>query len=67
LQICNYGEEIIVPPPIMVRVKNATEKLKNNKPRGVDNLQAELLKYGNKEMVKKTTYNSSNMDNGGDI
>jgi hypothetical protein len=66
-QICNYGGEIIQPPPIMEGVNNATEKLKNNKSQGVDTLQAELLKYGGKEMVKNTTYYSSNMNNGRDL
>jgi hypothetical protein len=64
VKICNYGEEIIMLPPIMEGVKNAAKKLTNNKPQRVDNLQAELLKYDGKEMVTKTTYHSSNMDNG---
>jgi hypothetical protein len=50
-QICNYGEKTIQPPPIMEEVEN--EKLKNNISPGLDNLQAELLKYGGKEMVNK--------------
>jgi hypothetical protein len=53
MQICSYSEEIIQPLPIMKGVNNATEKLKNNKSQGVDTLQAELLKYGGKEIVKK--------------
>jgi hypothetical protein len=35
----------------MEEAKNAIEKLKNSKSPGLDNLQAELLKYGGKEMV----------------
>jgi hypothetical protein len=37
----------------MEEVENAIEKLKNNVSPGLDNLQAELLKYGGKEMVNK--------------
>jgi hypothetical protein len=37
-----------VPPPIMEGIKNEAEKLKNNEPQKVGNLQAELLKYGDK-------------------
>lgn len=35
----------------MEEAKNTIEKLKTSKSPGLDNLQAELLKYGGKEMV----------------
>jgi hypothetical protein len=44
-QISKYGEETIQPPPIMEEYENSIEKLKNKKSPGLDNLQAELLKY----------------------
>jgi sorting nexin-29 len=37
----------------MEEAENAIAALKNNKSPGVDNLQAELLKYGSKELAKK--------------
>jgi hypothetical protein len=37
----------------MEESENAIAALKNNKSPGVDNLQAELLKYGSKELVRK--------------
>jgi hypothetical protein len=53
VHICKYDEEIAQPPPIMEKVKNAVEKLKNNKSSWVDNPQAELLKYSAKEVVNE--------------
>jgi hypothetical protein len=45
MQICNCGEETTEPPPVMGEAENAIEKLSKNKSPGLDNLQAELLKY----------------------
>jgi hypothetical protein len=38
MQICNYGEETIDPPPIIEKVEDPIEKLKNNTSPGLDNL-----------------------------
>jgi hypothetical protein len=40
MQICNYGEETIEPPPVKEEVENAIENLKNNKSSGLYNVQA---------------------------
>jgi hypothetical protein len=55
--LCRYDEEIAQPPPIMEKVENAVEKLKNNKSSWVDNLQAELLKYSGNN--KQTPWSES--------
>jgi hypothetical protein len=34
MQICNYAEQTIEPPPVMEEVENAIEKLKNNNLQG---------------------------------
>jgi hypothetical protein len=51
MHICHCGEETIQPLQKMDNAKNAVEKLKNSKSPGLDNLHAELLKYGGKDMV----------------
>jgi hypothetical protein len=50
-QICNYCKKTIEAPPILEEAENEIEQLKDNKHPGLDNLLAELLKYGGKETV----------------
>jgi hypothetical protein len=47
------GEDI--PPPTFDEVKEVIMDIKNNKASGLDNLQAELFKYGGKELKTKMT------------
>jgi hypothetical protein len=56
MQICNYDDERTQPPPTMEEDDKAIHELNTNKSLWVDNLQAELLKYGSKEMFNKLCY-----------
>jgi hypothetical protein len=51
MKILNY-DEVLEPLLTMEESENAIAALKNNKSPGIDNLQAELIKYGSNELAK---------------